>query len=98
MRKPTTDECSHIEDMITKLRPGWCEAICKRADEPLPRRLPEVLGMTVKDAVLRGLVCDDPGLRRECAHDIWYGLSNDRVIHAYPGFNIICDLLGKDEG
>lgn len=93
MRMPTIHERHCIEEMILDMRPQWSEAVCTNPDAPLPKRLPEVLGMTVKDAVLTGLMSGDPQLRHECAHEIWYGLPDRRVIHSYAGFNILCDLL-----
>lgn len=98
MKTFTDDELDAIERMIDELCPAWGEAIVSRPDAPLPTAMPEVVGMSLTEAMMHALRTGSDQIRHDCTFEIWDGLPDRHEIQGYAGFHIICDALEKEEG
>lgn len=95
MYELTEIEKKEIKWMMLELRPVWGEIIIKNESAPLPKIIPQVLGMSMVDGLMIAL--DDERTQQMCAHEIWFGLPDSEIIHRYPGFHIICKILEEEE-
>lgn len=97
MKQFTEDELDAIKRMIKELRPGWGDAVIKHSEAPLPKAMPEVVGMSITEALMHALRTGSDQIRRECAFETWHGLPDRGEIHGFRGFHILCDALAAED-